>query len=149
MKKASNLTRLIYISTNIIPNKSFDQEIKNILEVARIYNKKNHITGALLFNSGHFAQVLEGSENIVEELFERIQADSRHSDCVVLCCKSTTTRSFDQWSMAYEGSYTIAQSQFGNLMQDNETTKGTISADDVFELLINHIKQATNGAAVI
>ena len=41
-----------------------------------------------MFNSGCFAQVLEGPHHAIQATFERIQCDERHSDVTVLVDKN-------------------------------------------------------------
>ena len=50
------------------------------------------VTGALIFNSGVFAQVLEGRRQIIEGDFERIQRDRRHADVHVLAFEEARTQ---------------------------------------------------------
>ncbi len=78
-----------------------EQAIQEILASSRANNAKLGITGALLFNSGYFAQVLEGQLNHVEETFERIQRDMRHGDVAVLESVYVPFRDFPEWSMAF------------------------------------------------
>ena len=144
MNEAANLSLLVYVSRNCIAIESLDQEIDAILNTAREHNQKNNITGALLFNAGHFAQVLEGSEAAIENLFERIQADERHDNCVVLCCESLSKRSFSEWSMAYEGGDSAAKTQFSHMIKNSELTGAIMAADDVFSVILEHINQTNN-----
>ena len=58
------------------------------------------MTGALLYNQGRFAQVLEGPFGAVQSTYERIQADERHADLVVLQAEPVSVRSFALWAMA-------------------------------------------------
>ena len=83
---ANNLYRLVYISRNEIlgDDAVIRREIEQILERARDKNPQANITGALMFNAGSFAQVLEGSHDDIQDTFERIQCDPRHSHVVML-----------------------------------------------------------------
>ena len=58
--------------------------ILSLLEAARTRNGRLGITGALMFNEGRFAQVLEGSREAVTEVFQSIKNDRRHSDIAVV-----------------------------------------------------------------
>lgn len=99
------LHRLVYFSRNLIPGKPAEiaAEIESILESARRNNAPLGITGALIFNSGVFAQVLEGARHNLERTFEIIQRDRRHSDVHVLAFEETPDRRFPSWSMAFVG----------------------------------------------
>jgi blue light- and temperature-responsive anti-repressor len=115
MKKtnmAGALYRLIYCSRNVImqamPDAALEDEIRAILVTARRCNKADNITGALLFTGSGFAQVLEGTRDVVERTFERISGDPRHADVTVLSFTPTECRSFPDWPMGFSG-----QTSFG------------------------------------
>ena len=59
------LYRLVYFSRNLITGMpaEISAEIDSILASARRNNAPLGITGALIFNSGIFAQVLEGARH--------------------------------------------------------------------------------------
>lgn len=99
------LMRVVYVSHNTIKgdDEYLSQQIEDILDNARQLNQQAGITGALMFNRGLFAQVLEGPAAAIEETFERIQCDQRHAEVLMIACDPVTERSFDQWSMAYIG----------------------------------------------
>jgi blue light- and temperature-responsive anti-repressor len=102
----TDLYRLVYCSRNQIRGKQEEiiAEIQNILAVSRKSNPPAGLTGALLFNEGLFAQVLEGPVESVDGTFERIQRDPRHSDVTVLQYGPTDHRDFPAWSMAFAAS---------------------------------------------
>ena len=52
------LYRLVYMSRNDITDE-IDTQIDDILETSRENNRLAEVTGALMFNTGCFAQVLE------------------------------------------------------------------------------------------
>jgi hypothetical protein len=58
------------------------------------------ITGGLACMDGVFLQYLEGAESDVEDLFERILTDARHTDVKVLERRAIPKRMFSDWSMA-------------------------------------------------
>lgn len=95
--------RTLYCSRNWIQGDQAEQiaEVNSILQVAREKNGRHNVTGALLFNSGYFAQVLEGPRQAIEQIFETIQRDQRHGEVIVLETGYAATRDFSDWSMAY------------------------------------------------
>ena len=110
MKRVSQdgtLYRLIYCSRNVIlqndPGADLEKELQAILAVARKRNKAANVTGALLFTTSGFAQVLEGPRDVVERAFERIAGDPRHADVMVLNFAPAEKRSFPDWSMGCSG----------------------------------------------
>ena len=132
------LYHLVYVSRNEIEGsiENVYQEIDNILTTARENNAAKDITGALLFNDGCFAQVLEGPREEVEDLFEDIQGDSRHSNAMVLSCKPIEERSFREWTMAYRGTDSDARRRFTELMNSQDISSTDISGDSIFSLLV-------------
>ncbi len=100
-----DLFSLAYFSRNRIEGSAQEvgAEIAGILDAARENNRRAGITGALLFSGGRFAQVLEGPRSALEDLFETIECDPRHSDVIILHFHPIEARSFGDWSMAYAG----------------------------------------------
>ncbi|MGL4636075.1 MAG: BLUF domain-containing protein [Beijerinckiaceae bacterium] len=62
-------------------------------------NKQNGITGCLAYCCNWFIQVIEGEQAVVEETFERIKNDSRHSDIRLMGRREIRGRSFPDWNM--------------------------------------------------
>jgi hypothetical protein len=139
----NSLFHLIYVSRNEIQGDQKDVllEIEDILTTARENNAKKEITGALIFNDGCFAQVLEGPQEAIEDLFEDIQQDERHSHALVLSCEPIQTRSFSKWSMAYHGSDTQAKKTFGKIMEDKDFNSLNVSSNKIFSLISEHISE--------
>jgi hypothetical protein len=77
--------------------------VDDILATSRANNERDEITGALMFNAGCFAQVLEGPLDVVEAAFERIQQDDRHSEVSLLAMEPIIERSFPNWAMGFVG----------------------------------------------
>jgi hypothetical protein len=97
------LFRLVYASRSLLGESMLAREIPQILEVSRRNNAARGVTGALLFSTDAFVQVLEGPQEGVERIFERIQCDPRHAGVVVLEAGPAPARDFAGWSMAYAG----------------------------------------------
>jgi blue light- and temperature-responsive anti-repressor len=97
------LHRIVYCSRNLLHGEpeQVQASLQQILRSARRHNEEAGITGALLYNSGCFAQILEGPLSAVEAAFERIQLDVRHTDLVVVENKPVAHRAFPNWSMAF------------------------------------------------
>jgi hypothetical protein len=101
----SSLYRLVYYSRNHVSDtpETFTAEVADILGKSRVNNARDGITGALLFNAGCFAQVLEGPLDAIETTFERIQQDERHGDVSLLSLEPQDERSFPNWAMGFIG----------------------------------------------
>jgi hypothetical protein len=90
---------LIYGSsaTNPIPS----DELLAILEEARIKNAEKNITGMLLYDDGNFLQVLEGEDEVVTSLYNKICGDPRHQSIMLYVKKTIDKRNFDDWAMGF------------------------------------------------
>lgn len=91
------LVRLMYASRAAKPLDP--EELGAILRQSRAGNAKVGVTG-LLCNSGElFLQVLEGGRGPVNRLYNRIVADPRHTDVVLLNYEEIGERRFAGWAM--------------------------------------------------
>lgn len=91
--------QLLYTSgatRNITPD-----DIASILTVSRRNNAKVGVTGMLLYADGVFIQVLEGARRDVRHLADRISADDRHRNFMVLHENEAESRAFAEWQMGY------------------------------------------------
>ncbi len=134
----SDLYRLIYTSRNLLPGDEDAQAatVAGILTLSKRNNARVGVTGALLFNAGSFAQVLEGSRLAVEATFERIQRDPRHSDVSVLQCEPVASRGFPNWSMAFVGRSPRGRALWGEFARRTDFDIGRIEADRLFATLL-------------
>lgn len=95
----STLMHLIYSSAASRP---FDRdELLEMLERARSVNATLDVTGMLLYVNGSFLQILEGPPIQVEELFEKIALDKRHTNIVTIISEPIARRDFEDWSMGF------------------------------------------------
>jgi hypothetical protein len=91
------LVRLLYAS-RAVP--ALDQEeLVSILKKSKANNPLLGVTGVLCFSEGIFMQVLEGGRRGVNELYNRIATDPRHSQVELLCYEEIGERHFAGWSM--------------------------------------------------
>ncbi|WP_286761208.1 BLUF domain-containing protein [Salegentibacter sp. UBA1130] len=72
-----------------------ETEIQNALDFSKDWNNNHNITGILLYSQGNFFQVLEGEEQILKDLFNRIKADERHHNVITIFQKSIPNTRFD------------------------------------------------------
>lgn len=91
--------QLVYISS---ARRVSDAELDDILDQSRSRNRRDEISGFLLFNGQRFLQVLEGPEAIVERTYARIKRDPRHRAPVILSARSVDQRQFGNWDMAFD-----------------------------------------------
>jgi hypothetical protein len=90
---------LVYVS--FASHDLTDDELRDILRVARTTNQKLDITGMLLYRDGFFIQALEGDKEKVEPLYDKIKNDPRHKNVTLVYSLPIETRSFHNWSMGF------------------------------------------------
>jgi hypothetical protein len=96
----TSLIRCIYSS---VASADFSEEdLPGLLTHARSANAARGVTGMLVYINGHFLQVLEGEESVVDELIDKIGLDPRHKRVFVIVRESIESRSFADWSMGFE-----------------------------------------------
>ena len=91
---------LIYLSTSV--DYLTEKDIENILARSRNINEENRITGLLVYYHKSFIQMLEGSEEDVNETYGRIKEDQRHFRVTKMFSGPSERRYFPGWKMAYE-----------------------------------------------
>lgn len=101
---------IVYLSSSkgLLSN----EELNNILHLSRQNNSAQGITGILLYFNGSIIQALEGSEEKVKAMYEKICRDPRHSYVTPLYRNAIDKRSFGDWSMGYK---TLSATELVNL----------------------------------
>ncbi len=92
------MKRITYISKLSAPLSI--NEVENLGDAFTKKNKENNITGVLIFIRGIFFQLIEGQEDKIDELYNKIKYDPRHTE--VVCLKTeydAKERLFPEWSM--------------------------------------------------
>lgn len=95
----SPIRSVVYHSAATPGLSSFD--VDEILSASRIRNKQSDITGMLLLENGRFLQALEGPEEEVRALMDRIAEDPRHEHVRILIEEQQVGRRFPDWAMAH------------------------------------------------
>jgi hypothetical protein len=91
------LVRLLYVSKAV--NDDANSHTEAILASSRSHNVSNGITGILCYGGGIFLQVIEGGRAQVNELYNALVQDKRHTDVVLLHYEEITQRRFSGWTM--------------------------------------------------
>jgi len=93
----TSLIRLTYTSTAV---EEFSEDSLEALTCeAAQRNETRGLTGGLLYCGGNFLQVLEGPEDVVETLYERISGDPRHTWVETVQRDRIEDRMFPDWGM--------------------------------------------------
>ena len=110
------LVRLLYASRVAA---AVDAEaLASIVRQSKRHNTEHGITGVLCASGGLFMQVLEGGRSAVNRLYNRIVADPRHTDVVLLIYEEIGERRFAGWSM---GEVNLASLNPALLLKYSET----------------------------
>lgn len=92
-----DLHHIVYLSSAW---EGFDRsELDELARIANAKNTEHGLTGLLLYSGTHFIQVLEGSRDDLDTVFEKIRRDPRHTNIEVLFDTPIRARSFDNWGM--------------------------------------------------
>ena len=91
---------LIYHSVAL--NICSEEKLNLFLTSVRRKNIRLNITGVLLYHRRNILQIIEGENDTIYELIERIKIDNRHTDVVKLVDFKITKRSYVGWSMAFK-----------------------------------------------
>lgn len=96
MGPPSVLHRVIYASRAVGPTGLSTLSIAQILGASERNNRRDGITGCLLFHHGHVFQVLEGERAALDRLIRRLLDDRRHASLRVLVDTPIAERVIDE-----------------------------------------------------
>jgi hypothetical protein len=119
MPEMPALWRLVYVS-DARPGLT-GKDLDEILISARRRNFFLDVTGMLMLVGGRFCQILEGTEENVNQVFDLIRIDPRHSNAQVLETKAIMKRSFPDWTM---GPPSRSLQQFSDASDVDEFLRG-------------------------
>lgn len=92
------MKRVMYISTATI--RLTDHEVGEIGRVSSLNNAREDITGVLFSAHEFFFQILEGDDEAVDRVLQRIRKDPRHRDVLILKVEQDIAEHlFSKWSM--------------------------------------------------
>ncbi len=94
-----DLCQLVYLSHITATGLSNASTLNDIAEVSIKHNKVDNITGILCYGNGYFLQYVEGSEQALTNLKNRLLIDNRHKDLKILDFSVLSERRFSNWSL--------------------------------------------------
>jgi Sensors of blue-light using FAD len=94
------LIRLTYFSRSCIEPDDRERCVKEIIATATANNRRDGVTGGLIFDDQWFVQELEGTESKVSATFERILRDRRHRNVSLVTMLAVTERRYPAFAMA-------------------------------------------------
>ncbi|MGK6325395.1 BLUF domain-containing protein [Sphingomonas sp. DT-51] len=146
---STSIYRLVYYSRNHLVGEgdAFAAELARILAKSQANNARDGITGALMFNAGCFAQVLEGPLEQVEAAFERIQQDERHGEVSLLTLGGIDARSFPNWAMGFVGASVDDAARFASIGSSSGFDLTRFNGDELHKLLLDLAIEEERAAA--
>jgi len=105
---------IAYVSTSCFPLDA--KFLADILEVSVRNNERDAIGGVLMYHDQIFFQIIEGDGRLVEQCYERICRDPRHSGISLSLDEAAEARSFPDWLMGYVGPDEISEHTGGAML---------------------------------
>lgn len=93
------LKTICYISSIAI--KTSQKDLSQLSDFVVWKNNLLHITGILIIQHGHFFQIMEGTHKIIENLFNKIKVDQRHSGLIKLLDTTIEHRFFGDYDSGH------------------------------------------------
>ena len=90
-------SRLIY--TSQATNPFSKRELLDLLHEARTYNSIDSISGFLYYKNEFLFKVIEGETQLINNLFDRIKKDKRHTNVKIISNNLINDYLFAKWSM--------------------------------------------------
>ena len=109
------LVRLLYASRAAEPVNQ--DTIESILQQSRSYNPSLGVTGILCHGGDVYMQVLEGGRAAVNELYNKIVRDPRHTEVLLLHYEEVAERRFSGWTM---GQVNVSKINLSTLLKYSE-----------------------------
>jgi hypothetical protein len=138
MTAESDLTFVIYLSR--ISVHFDDQMLVDLAAKSSVNNKNRGVTGILLRAGNHFIQILEGPNDMVHRLVNKIRGDFRHTDLRIIYEESIENRRFGESSMKYlpiEGIFNVGVSEVIDLKR---SAARYLEAGQDLSSIVNFIK---------
>ncbi len=116
------LCKLLYTSRSAAPRNT--EQIARIARGSARRNAEAGITGSLVHVDDSFIQVLEGPQDAVERVFEKICCDFRHREIKLIDLVNVQTRQFSEWHMGL-----LASSENDPLYKELEQVKYLVTVN--------------------
>lgn len=86
-----------------------DDDLEDLLRVAREANTRFEVTGMLVCLPDSYIQLIEGPKEHIQQLYHNIQQDQRHLRVTTLKEGFISSRFFPDWAMAFKRSVTTQE----------------------------------------
>ena len=95
----NKLIQLAYVSTSC--EHFAPEELSVIVQRFDEWNEANGVTGMLVYKDETFLQVIEGTIETINKLFDKILLDPRHINIYTIYISEIKEREFGNWGMTY------------------------------------------------
>lgn len=95
------MRQVVYRSTTTAASGRAADDIPSIVQDAAARNGLEGITGLLYSEDDSFLQAIEGHDDSIDDLLNRLEADPRHRNLRILSDRQIDEREFGDWTMAY------------------------------------------------
>jgi hypothetical protein len=133
---------ILYVSRQCLPPADARQGIEAIVAGARVHNALVGITGALVCTRGYFAQLIEGTDEALENLMHHIKSDHRHTDVTMLRVEVIPRRRLPEWTLAYSGVSTYIEAQIAPLV-GTEAPMNAVQVERLMSLMVGLANEPT------
>ena len=100
----------------------------DILETAWRHNGEMGVTRYLLRTRTQYFQLLEGGDDVLDDIVGMIRKDPRHADMQILCYNPVNERRFANWAMGYHLVTEAERDEFDGWLKDgNDFAESMIS----------------------
>jgi hypothetical protein len=136
------MIQISYISRAAEPMSA--EKLLALLQQCLANNVSNGVTGMLIYGNETFLQALEGDDNAVDELVDKISKDPRHSHIQLLQRKRIERRQYSDWTMGFKRIADQDLKQIVGLRNFGErdfTFDYLAKHDDVVKVLMDHYRK--------
>jgi len=120
---------LCYLSKSTIPAHLLEEELEKIESVASYNNQKSGVFGCLLFRNDYFLQYLEGAKQPVQEVYQHISQDSRHTALQIISSGYQAENLYSHWSImrviSKPAETEIAVATISEMLSEKQHRQGT------------------------
>ena len=136
------MIQVSYLSKS--PEPMTAEALLSLLNECRTNNRKNGVTGMLLYANGTFLQAIEGEEKVIDALLERIYADPRHAEIQMLHRTEIDRPQYADWSMGFDQVSNEALDEVEGLRdfgEENFNFDYLVGHGSVMDSLLDHYRQ--------
>jgi bacteriocin-like protein len=126
------------------------QELLGLVQKCQENNANKGVTGMLLYANATFLQILEGDDKVVDNLFNKIRQDPRHTSLKMLHRISIQRRQYSEWSMGFKQ---VSDKELQNVEGLKDFSKKDFNSDylalhtTVVDSLMNHFSKERSRTA--